>query len=553
MSQTITLANQLDVDSRLTVASEKSVKIYRGALANTTNFTTPSTYSNSNLNFNVQLSNSREVLIDPYCFVSVPIQVTVTASGLTGTLVEDYVKDNFALRQYPISSVTNTLTVQINNQQVTSQPYQYIHQLSQYQWDFADEANRQSICPIMPDMSQQYSDLVGSGKSPLLSYESGTDAYDDPRGSFNSFFTTVTGTTGQWVFNTTVREPLMNPLMCYSPSYQREGLAYVNLMTVQYNFLSNLSRMFSLDADTCPLITNISVNIQPGAQLVQQFLTKPMFMHLPPVVIRSFNTLVCNSTIQQSFSSNETRSIQSTAYNINQIPRKFWLYINDSQTDNSSGYEKTDTCFAINSVSITWNNITGILSNTDAASLYNSCHAEEGGLMTFVQQQKFVGSVLCIDPAKLMNLKDDEAPSVQGTYNLQISVNCTNISDHAITPNMWVVWGLDTILTTTDAFQSNLVQGFVTPNQILEANKLPAVPSSFITHDVYGGAFKDWLKRAWSFIKDNKIISKALPYVATAIGQPELAPFASKAAEALGVARTNKRGMIKGRARALRY
>jgi hypothetical protein len=557
MSQFIQLPDTLSVDSRLTIGSAKKIEIRKGGQNNTIQRTTATSVSNNQLVFNVQLNNAANTIIDPYMYVEVPISVTVTASGLTGAnTVPVYLADNFSLRQYPLASVTSVAQVQINNQSSTSNPSQFIHQLSQFQ-DFIngdDQAAVQSIAPIMPDQAPQYNTLAGSSKSPLLSYTSGGEHYSCPRGEFNSLFTTTTGTTATWVFTTTIREPIFNPLVDYDPLKKREGLAYVSLFNVQLTFLSNLSRMFALDLVSCPAITGISVSIT-SASLVQTWLTAPQSMKMPDVALRSFNTLICNQTTQASFSASEQRVIQSQSYSMNQIPKKIWIFVADAQTDISAGYAKSDFCFSIEQVTVLFNNRAGLLSNMNSADLFNACMAEEGNKMTYVQSRKFTGAVLCFDPAKLFSLLDNEAPGMLGNYQLQIQVQCTNISTSSVTPNIWVVWAMDTILSTDSHSVSNLVQGFLRPEDVAAANGLPAHSSLFAETDLYGGSLWDDIKsfgqKALGFVKDNKLISKGLPLLSSFFPEaaPIIAPLGALAASQ-GYGKTSRRQM---KQRALRY
>lgn len=537
------LPETLQVDSRLTIGSKKSAVITRGASNTTVQRTSAASASNSQLIWNVQLNNASQTLIDPYMYVEVPITVTISATGL-GAPVATYLANGFALRQYPLASVTNTCAVMINNTSVSSNPCQFIHELSQNQ-DFYKEANCQSLCPIMPDQSPQYSTLNGSLKSPLNGYVSGGEHYSEARGSFNSLFTTTTSTNSSWVFTYTIREPIFNPLLDYDPSKKREGLAYVSLFNVQMNFLSTLSRMFSLDAVNYPAVTGISVNIGTNAQLVQTWLTAPTNQIMPPITVRSFNNLSINQTLQAAMAAGAQSTITSQSYSMNQIPRKIWVFVNDSQKDISTGYTKSDFCFSVEAITVMFNNKAGLLSNMNAADLYNSTMAEEGSIMTFTQARAFTGAVLVLDPSKLFGLADNQAPGMLGNFNFQVTLTCTNISNASVTPNINVVLGYDTLFTTSNASVSNLDQGYIKESDVLQANQLPASPASFIESDIYGGGFWDDVKsfasKAHSFVKDNKLISKGLANIPHPNGQ-----LASQFASSIGYGsgRTSRRQMM---------
>lgn len=552
MSEFVNLGDSLQVDPRLTIGNKKLVDIARGALDTTIVYTNANNVAQNQLSFQVQCNNNKQTLIDSYMYVEVDCSVVVGVASTPGSNVSVYVADNFALRQYPLASVTNVCNVQIDTQSEASNPSLWIHQLGQFQ-DFISgkgQAILQSITPIMPDQSPQYNDLIGSLKSPLNSYSAGGLHYSEPRGSFNSLFTTTTDNTSQWAFNMKLREPLFNPMLCYDPAKEREALAYVNKFDVTLTLIANLSRMFSLNATACPLVNSLTVTIN-SATLKQTWLTTPLTQALPDIVVRSYNSITANATSQTPFTAGQQRTIQSQSFQISQIPKKIWVWVNDSILDTATGYTKSDYNFSIEAVTVLFNNRAGLLSTFNEADLYNTCMAEENNVFSFVQSRSFTGSVLCIDPAKLLGLRENEAPGLLGNYQLQIQVTCTNISSSTITPYLYVTWGLDTIFTISQDNVSNKIQGFITPDDVLNASNLPANPSKFAEDNIYGGSIwskiKKGLKKAFDFTKKHKLISKGLSL------HPKTAPYASIASD-LGLGnggiRTNRRQLID---RALMY
>lgn len=531
MNSYLGIADTLAVDNRLLTSSEKKVIIKSGASKNSINRQTASSISNSQVLWNVVLNSAESTVIDPYILAEITINVTLTATGLAQT-VQSYVEDSFALRQYPLNSVTQVCNVQINNSAISTNPNQFCHGLSWFQDFLSSEAAYQSSTPIMEDQSYSYNLLAGSQKNPLNNYVDGGQHYTEPRGSFNSLFNTITSTTGTWNFTYTIHEPLMNPLLAYSPSQNEEGLAYVNQLNVQLNFVSNLSRMFSLDAVACPAITGLTVNIT-NANLVMNWLTVPTIQKLPDVVLKSFNNIVCNQTQCPQFTAGQQLTVQTQSYSLNQIPRKIWLWVANAAVDVVSGYTMADFFFSIQLVSILFNNDSNLLANLSAYDLYNLCQAQSGCKMTYVQSQEFVGSVLELDPVKLFQLADDLSAGVLGTFNFQCSVQCTNISNTTLTPTIWVTTALDNILTTNREGVSNIINGWLTRNEIIQAKSQPAHAASFVSKDIYGGGFFDTLKsgltKAFNFARNNKLLSKGLALIPHPFAQ-----VGSKVASSLG-------------------
>src|ERR1700722_8029071 len=535
-NQLLQLPDALSADSRLLVASDKKVRIRRGASEYTPNRQTSSSISASQAVWNLVLTSSSQTIIDPYMYAQLTFTVTVSMTGLTGTdTVQNHLQNNFSLRQYPLASITQVSTIAINNQSISCQPALFVHPLAWSQDYISNQACFQSATPIMPDQASSYNQASGSLKNALATYFGGSDHYSEPRGSHNGLFVTSVNNLTTWTFSVTLQEPIINSFLQYDPSTADEGLAYVNKFDLTLNFVSNLSRMFSADSVNAAGITSIAVT-PTSAILIQNWLTSPVNMLLPPRTLRSYNTLIVNQTIQPQVNPGAQAVMPSQNYSFNQIPTKIWLFVNDSQTDISTGFFKADYCFSIQAVSILFNNRTNLLANYTPLDLYNNCSASEGARFTFVQSQLYTGSVLEIDPAKLFGLSDVQAPGMLGTFNFSCIITATNISPSPVIPNLNIVQSLDTVFETGADGQSRVIQGWLKAEDVIRSNSLPAKPSIFSPSDIYGGGVFDDIKNFFSgigdFIKRNKVVSSVLG----AIPHPAFQVL-GQAAKQLGIGR----------------
>lgn len=518
MAQNVTLPNHLDVDKRLLINQQVAATIRRGASVFIAQRTTSQTFSAASISFNPQLSNSLTTVIDPYMYGEYSFTVTITAAGLPlGSTVKGYLKNNFALRQYPIASICNNLRVDINNQGLSCVPNEWIHASSWYQ-NFINGSDQQLIqgLPIMPDQSQLYSDAVASNKNPNNQYFEGSGIYDEPRGAFNSLFVDVVNNITTWTFNVTIQEPFFHPLLEYSPYPQKDAFPYVNRFQITLNLVPYLSRMFSLDANTCPAITNIAVGIT-SATMVQYVLTLPLAQLRPQLSIRGYNTISANSTqISQTINPGQQVQITSQVLQIGQIPDHILCYVSNLLNVNvPNGHTFTDTFFSIQNIVVMFNAVSGILSDFSPRDLWTQCCSLEGSKVSWIQNNAYVGSVLLLDPAKLFRLNEAQAPGMLGNFQMTVTLTCTNISSVAVTnPSIFLTTFLPTILTTTPNFESNNTQGFVTEKDVLEANSLPAHPINDVNTGIYGAgsgtSIGDLFKKAVSFVKENKLISRGL-------------------------------------------
>lgn len=88
----------------------------------------------------------------------------------------------------------------------------------------------------------------------------------------------------------------------------------------------------------------------------------------------------------------------------------------------------TDGCASITRVSITFNNVTGLLSTASQNDLYNmSCR--NGYCGTYDDFVKHKGSIIIIDLAKDIGLDALSAVSSAGAYNYNVQVDCYDPSD----------------------------------------------------------------------------------------------------------------------------
>jgi len=525
-SDLLHLPDSLKVDSRLLVGSDKTVEIRRGADNYTINRQSASALSNGQIIWNVVLNNPANTLIDSYMWAEIFFTCTISATGLS-ELVQTYLENNIAFRQYPLASITNTSTVTLNNQSVSTNPLQWIHSLSWFQPHFADKASTQSITPIFPDKAQTYNQMAGTNLSPLASYFSNAEFYADPRGIFVADWNTIATSDTAWTFIGVIREPIINGLLEYNPAVRREALPFINNFNIQLLFANNISRIFSIDTVTCPAITNVAVNFN-SANLVMQWLTAPTNQMLPPRALRSFSTIVSQSTNSGVPVAPNSPPVQivSQTYSFNQIPKKIWIYINNGQaSDVVNGYGQTDTFFSIQNLNVLFNNRQSLLGNYTAADLYNNLCADAGCRITYQESQYFVGSVLELDPVVHFGLQQDQTSGMLGVFNFQVTATCTNIHPTAtITPVIWVTTANESIMQTTSESISNLIQGYITQQDVIAANSLPASPSLFAEHDIYGAGIFDTIKSGLSSIFENVIKplreSKILSTVGSLIPHP---------------------------------
>ena len=109
---------------------------------------------------------------------------------------------------------------------------------------------------------------------------------------------------------------------------------------------------------------------------------------------------------------------------------------------------------------------------------------------------------------------------------LQIRVDCTNISNAAVSPTLYVVPVLDGVFTIERLGQCSRQIGVITSNDILDARSKPGYNWKDV-EDVNGGSFLDGIKEFFStkvlpLLKQSRLASNlasAVPFVGPALSK----------------------------------
>lgn len=547
MSSSVVIPDTLNVEQVLNVAAPVTYAIRKGPTVLTRQMQNSASSDNSSISYSIT-SNSIDNIISPYLLLEVPITVTLSGTGFSNP-IGDYVPNNFALREWPIASITNVCNLQLNNRAVSCNPNDFIHEYSNFGYgpDSTSAMRRQlyeSVTPLAKDVTQTYGQSVGSLRNPLSTFLGGSDAYP-PRGSFNDSWNVTTNSTGTYSFTTTLFEPVVHPLLDQNPGeLSRPGFCYLTQVQVNLSFVSNLFRLFSLNASGfAGTITDASVNIGNTSYLHYWQITAPRELPLPNTQILGYSLPnVSKTSIANPVAPNQTVTVTSAQQTLNGIPEKIYVYVKRStlSVPGVPASELTDTWFRISNITVDFNNVSGQLANYDERDIYNQLVAREGGLPTFIEWKYYQGSVICIDTARDLQLTSGQAPGlIGGSYNLQIQLTVTNIHPtDTITASIYVATNTPYVFSTTPSGDSTITQGVLDATQIANAFSLPLTSSSTSGGDLWGGSFLSTLKsigsKASDFLKKTGLVSKGLALF------PETAEFAP-VASALGYGKLTKR------------
>jgi hypothetical protein len=436
----------------------------------------------------------------------------------------------------PLASTTQTVQTSLNNCQVSTNLNEYWHAGMRYHNKSSNRQFFNSMTPTFMDTYPEYGSAsithAGANNNPLGSYDNGLPNADLPRGAFISTIdivenptSGVTGTTA--TISLTVREPLILSPMFFDEKQIGPGFIGLNNMQITFVF-GALSRVWSRPPNGSTGVNSISaltVNLD-GISAEFQYLTPDITEQIPRAVTLSYHEIQAYTTVDsKTTASGASRTIPMNSIQLKSIPKALLFYARyqdtalATTTGATPGYTLTDTYARINSITINWNNNSGLLASASAAQLYKIA-VRNGVNISWVQWQHFVGGVLMIRPGIDIPLDSLSAPGLNGNFQLTASMDVTNLYPTTQTLQLNCIAINEGTFNTIDAScQTNI--GVLSQADIVSARSWPGVSYKAAEH-LYGGDFfssvKDFFSRLGKGAKSAfGLAKKAVPYAREAL------------------------------------
>jgi hypothetical protein len=432
---------------------------------------------------------------------------------------------NDALRQFPISSLCDVLSVQINGENVSDNVADKLHAMLCY-GNNADDRNGQcSTTPTMPDNFKNYADWAtyGSAKNPLSNY--GENGAEDPRGGFPV----------QVIDSKTFRVVLTENIMLspfLSPFQQQdEGFVNVNQINISFRWKANLSQILS-HSSLGNAITSVTVTMYQAPEMLTTFITPDLTQPIPALqVLPYYKSQDYIKNIGTVAPAAEVLCI-SDSIKLSQLPRKLYLFVRNQRS--TSTHSTSDSFLKIKRLSILWNNQSGLFSSASEQDLFEICK-RNGINLTYPQWDKYRGGVMCLEFGKDIGLLDNEAPGCQGQYTIQIQMTCENDTGASFTGEFYQIFMMEGTFSISENF-ARASLGNLTNDIVLRTKMNIDEIDYHQLQRIHGGNFWSGLK---SFV--NKIargVSSVLPFASKVIGTvaPEFSPIVSGISAATGLA-----------------
>jgi len=549
----------LVLDPRLTYKASGSRRfgVQRGGALNTWRPITTSTASNGQITWQncnppaPSVALGRQVL----AIVGFDIQITGTQTGTDNFYLPD---QGYSCPRYaPLAQVTNNVAINLNGTNFTQNNYQIINAQAHYLSNDASVSNS-SLWPDMPDAAWKYGlfndNLIGTVGNPLSSYGNST-AHQITRGSFP----VIVANTGNDATHAHLQFYTCEPLFLSPFEINQQepdgALIGVQQFTVSIN-LQNLLRVWSWDAETAALdnnreITSMVVNVIANPTLMLNFITPEPTAVIPKSVSYTFKGVTVYETGPFAIAPGATQTCTTGNVQFNFIPDRIMVFariqdtdLNSTSGNNANAYSLSDYFAAIDGISITWDNRSGILAEALPQALYQIAQ-KNGYNKSWQAWTKFLGSVLMLNMSEDVCLNSPaEAPSLQTTKQFQLTATLRNLNlDDTVNYTIYVVTisdGLMSVGNNTMIVQ----QSILTPQDILDAttHATKVEPRISAGNNFLGGNFTESLKKFAHKVNKALKDTHAISQVANAAGYENVGKFAhSQGYGLVGGARLKKK------------
>ena len=356
---------------------------------------------------------SPQTIVDRLVKVKFQIEMTTT----NGNDI-DWTANELAPRQFPLQSVLDVLTVQINGESISDNVSDKIHALLAYGNTAEDRNKSWSQTAAQPDQYPTYELLnpLGSGRQVAAKY--GENVLETPRGGF--YKVEEKAKSAIWEFT----EPLI-----LSPFYeglggQTEGFINVNQFNISLRF-RDLTRMISSAID----LAGLTVTFVKKPEILITYITPDLTQGIPTLQTLPYHK--SQDYVKRIEGGAKARGdnfeITSDTLRLSQIPRKMYIFAKERR--DVADYKSTDTFARIKNVSILWNNQSGLLANASEQDLHE-ISLRNGCNISWTQWAQHRGSVLCIEFGKDIGLLDNEAPGVRRQHVIQIKTQFECLRDN---------------------------------------------------------------------------------------------------------------------------
>jgi len=322
---------------------------------------------------------------------------------------------NDGLRQFPLASITDVITVQINGETLSQNTSDFNNAMLCFGNIPEDRNGAISTSPGMPDQFQQYNNwtTLGSARNPLADY--GENSAEMSRGGFP-----VVVAPGGLSFTCEITEPLF--LSPFSNGLtDEEAFCNINQLNISLRFVQLVNRVLC-HSSAGNAITAVSVSFTQAPELLINYITPQITQPLPTVQTVSYSKLQQYIKPITGFVQGTSQTVISDSIKLSMIPSHIYLFVRHARS--ASNYLVSDSYAKLSNINVLWNNQSGLLATASDQELYSITH-RAGSNLSWAQYSKYRGSVFCVTMGDDIGLQANETPGCAGQYTISVQATAT--------------------------------------------------------------------------------------------------------------------------------
>jgi hypothetical protein len=405
-------------DPRINVSGEMTQVVSSGGQRLTQYVQTADSNSTSNSSFSFQPPSVKTV-IDRHMLLRVRVRLTAVGGEFQRGTAS-------ALRQAPLASITDVLSISLNGGNISDNISRRIHSMLRYNNDVKARCGVVSTSPMMPDQYQRYGDWQdpvngGSARNPLAAY--GENSAEPNRGGFVPLSESPT------VLEYELTEAFFMSPFLPGLTPDEQGFVNINQIDVNIKYINNLERIFSHYNEAPNNLTGINVEFINPPQILVTYITVQNTQPLPLLQVLPYYKMNDYIKNEGTKAAGETFDVNTNTIKLNQVPRHMTLCVKRSRATES--FNTADAFARIDSLDVLWNNESSLFSTYQSQGLFNIAKGN-GCNLDYPQWVKFVGGVLRIEFSKDLGTIMGISPGTMGQYTLSATLRCTNVAGEAI-------------------------------------------------------------------------------------------------------------------------
>ncbi len=501
-------------DEKIDNPNKLVYKIEKGPLHNTYRSFKATSSNESATSFNCP-PPSVSTYVDKVAYLKMRINVAAVGADAGVQLVPFNAVNGTsgaALRKFPLANMMNVLNVSINGNQITTNLAEYFSALSLYSMTYNESDRGLSSTPTYSDQYQTYAQGAGTTRNPLGSYSD--NSYECPRGSFLPALTpVVVNNNTNYTASYDVVEPIFLSPLVWQSMNSGQAFTGINSMVITISWINNLSRAWCAAAaygagPTAGLTVTFDNTV---SEIFFNYLSVQPNERIPRQNIYPYSNILTfpsSHTLIGTYGSVSPGQV-SASLQLSSVPKKLYIFAREINNDRytATGYLNADTFAGITNVSINWQNSNALLSSASQQELYQ-ISVRNGLQMTWDQFSRRIGSVVCLEFGKDIELDILYAPGSSGQFQLQATVSLQNLNAARTAYSLYMVVVQEGVFEIKDQACSTMVAP-VTPEDVLRAREDPQISRQSVEQDVVGGSFLSNI---------GPLIRRALPIIQT-VGQ----------------------------------